>query len=94
MMSLTSRPRLADKARLRFDRKSERTMVLFPEKGLELSPTAADVVHLCTGEHTVAEIVERLLQRYAAEDRAAVEREVIEFLNTMAERCLIVEAIP
>jgi coenzyme PQQ biosynthesis protein PqqD len=94
MMSLTSRPRLADKARLRFDRKSERTMVLFPEKGLELSPTAADVVHLCTGEHTVAEIVERLLQTYVTEDRVAVEREVIEFLNTMAERCLIVEAVP
>ena len=93
MMSLTSRPRLADKARLRFDRKSERTMLLFPEKGLELSPTAADVVHLCTGEHTVAEIVERLLQTYVTEDRVAVEREVIEFLNTMAERCLIVEAV-
>src|SRR5206468_9344772 len=46
MMSLTSRPRLAAKARLRFDRKTERTMILFPEKGLELSPTAADVVHL------------------------------------------------
>jgi coenzyme PQQ biosynthesis protein PqqD len=94
MMSLTSRPRLADKARLRFDRKSERTMVLFPEKGLELSPTAADVVHLCTGEHTVAEIVERLLQRYSTDDRTLVEREVLEFLNTMAERCLIVEAVP
>jgi hypothetical protein len=51
-------------------------------------------VHLCTGEHTVADIVERLLQRYATEDRAAVEREVIEFLNTMAERCLVVEGVP
>jgi len=94
MMSLASRPRLAAKARLRFDRKTERTMVLFPEKGLELSPTAADVVHLCTGEHTVAEIVEQLLQRYTTDDRAAVEREVLEFLNTMADRCLIVEAVP
>ena len=94
MMSLASRPRLAAKARLRFDRKTERTMVLFPEKGLELSPTAADVVHLCTGEHTVAEIVEQLLQRYTTDDRAEVVREVLEFLNTMADRCLIVEAVP
>lgn len=89
MISRKSRPRLAAKARLRFDRKTRRTLVLFPEKGLELSPTAADIVRLCTGEHTVAAIVERLLEKYAERDRKTVEREVLEFLNTMADRCLI-----
>ena len=53
-MDASSRPRLAPKARLRFDRKSSRYMLLYPERGLVLNATAADVVQLCTGEHTVA----------------------------------------
>ncbi|MGH7819746.1 MAG: pyrroloquinoline quinone biosynthesis peptide chaperone PqqD [Candidatus Binatia bacterium] len=92
MISRDSRPRLAAKARLRFDRQTDRTLVLFPEKGLELSATAADVVHLCTGEHTVSAIVERLLEKYTARDRDSVESEVLAFLNAMADRCLIEDA--
>jgi coenzyme PQQ biosynthesis protein PqqD len=92
MISPESRPRLAAKARLRHDRRTNRLMILFPEKGLELSPTAADVVRLCTGEHTVGEIVDRLAERYANSDRATVEREVVDLLNALAERCLIESA--
>ena len=40
-------------------------MLLYPERGLVLNATAADVVKLCTGEHTVAAIVERLAEKYA-----------------------------
>jgi coenzyme PQQ biosynthesis protein PqqD len=92
VISRKSRPRLAAKARLRFDRKTQRTMVLFPEKGLELSPTAAEIVRLCTGEYTVSAIVERLLEKYAGRDRDSIESEVLEFLNAMADRCLIEDA--
>jgi len=66
-------------------------MILFPEKGLELSKTAAEVVRLCDGRHTVAEMVARLLEIYSSADRGAVEREVLEFLNALADRCLIEE---
>ena len=89
MISAESRPRLAAKARLRHDRLTDRLMILFPEKGLELSPTAADVVRLCDGELTVAQIVERLSATYGGAERATVEREVLELLNSLAERCLI-----
>ena len=89
MISAESRPRLAAKARLRRDRRTDRLLILFPEKGLELSPTAADVMRLCTGEHTVAEIIERLVASYGGTERATVEREVLELLNSLAERCLI-----
>ena len=37
------------KARLRFDRKSSRYMLLYPERGLVLNPTAADVLQRCDG---------------------------------------------
>ena len=89
MISLESRPRLAAKARLRWDRKDERFMLLYPERGLVLNPTAADVVKLCTGELTVGAIVEQLAAKYGTQPREAVEREVVEFLTRMAERGLI-----
>jgi coenzyme PQQ biosynthesis protein PqqD len=92
VIAAASRPRLAAKARLRLDRKTGRTLILFPEKGIELSATAADVVRLCTGEHSVEAIVARLAEKYASSDRAGIEREVLEFLNAMAERCLIEDA--
>jgi coenzyme PQQ biosynthesis protein PqqD len=89
MISLEQRPRLAAKARLRWDRKDERFMLLYPERGLVLNPTAADVVRLCTGELTVGAIVDQLAAKYAPQPRDAVEREVLDFLTRMAERGLI-----
>ena len=87
-MTPESRPRLAAKARLRFDRKAERYMLLYPERGLALNPTAADILKMCTGEHTVGGIVEQLIDRYT-QPRAAVEREVMAFLQTIADRGLV-----
>ena len=88
-LSLSTRPRLAAKARLRWDRKDERFMLLYPERGLVLNPTAADVVRLCTGEATVGAIVEQLAEKYAPQPREAVEREVLAFLTRMVERGLV-----
>jgi coenzyme PQQ biosynthesis protein PqqD len=89
VISPESRPRLAAKARLRWDRKGERYMLLYPERGLVLNPTAADVVQRCTGEHTVAAIVEELAAKYVPQPREAIEREVLTFLTRMAERGLV-----
>lgn len=89
MISPGSRPRLSSKARLRFDRKSGRYMLLYPEKGLVLNPTAADIMQLCTGEHTVGGIVESLMQKYTTQPREVIEREVQEFLTAMAHRGLV-----
>ena len=84
-----SRPTLAPKARLRWDRRGERYMLLYPERGLVLTPTAADVVKLCTGEHTVSAIVDQLAVKYAGDSRESVERDVLTFLDRMASRGLI-----
>jgi coenzyme PQQ biosynthesis protein PqqD len=90
-MSPESRPRLAAKARLRFDRKSSRYMLLYPERGMVLNPTAADVLQRCTGEHTVSAIADELARKYG-HDAPAVEREVLGFLTTMADRGLVQSA--
>ena len=86
-----SRPRLAAKARLRYDRKDERYMLLYPEKGLVLNATGTDIVRLCTGEHTVGSIVDQLAAKYG-QDAPTVEREVMTFLGALAERGLLQEA--
>ncbi len=89
MISAEARPRLAPKARLRFDRQTERYLLLYPEKGLELNPTAADVVRLCTGEHTLAEIVTCLADKYPRQPRTAIERDTLSLLAALADRGLI-----
>jgi pyrroloquinoline quinone biosynthesis protein D len=84
-----ARPRLAAKARLRLDSKTNRYLLLYPERGMQLNATAADIVQLCTGEHTVAEIVTRLAAKYAPQPREVIEREVHTFLDALSARALL-----
>jgi coenzyme PQQ biosynthesis protein PqqD len=91
VISADARPRIASKARLRYDRKSGRTMLLYPEKGLVLNPTAAEIAKLCTGEHSVGAIVAQLAARYGKET-TAIEIEVMGFLSALAERGLLQES--
>ena len=91
MISRDTCPRIAAKARLRYDRKAERYMLLYPEKGLVLNRTAADIAQLCTGEHSVGAIVEQLAAKYGKE-APVIEREVMGFLSALSERGLLQEA--
>lgn len=91
MISAGTRPQLAAKARLRWDRKGEQWMLLYPERGLALNATAADVVRLCTGELTVEAIVEKLAEKYTSQPREALEREILTFLGRLAERGLLAD---
>ena len=95
MIPADARPRLAPKARLRLDRKTNRYLLLYPERGMQLNPTAADIVQLCTGELTVTEIVARLVEKYAPQSPEQIEREVHSFLDALRERALLaLEARP
>jgi coenzyme PQQ biosynthesis protein PqqD len=89
VIEAASRPRLASKARLRYDRQNDRYLLLYPERGLALNGTAVDVVRLCTGEHTVTGIVEQLAEKYTDQPREALEREVLTFLATLTDRGLV-----
>jgi coenzyme PQQ biosynthesis protein PqqD len=88
-IDLAGRPKLAPKARLREDRVTGGTLLLYPEKGLALNPTAAEIVRLCTGELTVAQIIESLVARYGSEKREALAAEVQAFLQSLADRNLL-----
>jgi coenzyme PQQ biosynthesis protein PqqD len=91
VISSASRPRLATKARLRFDRQAQQDLLLYPEKGLALNPTAAAILKLCTGEHTVDTIVDHLAAAAGAEPRERIERDVVAFLRLMVDRGLVRE---
>lgn len=89
MIDAGARPRLAPKVRLRHDRLTGRTLLLYPERGLSLNETASEILALCTGEATVADIVEVLVKKYGEEKRAAVAAEVHAFLQSLADRNLL-----
>ena len=89
MIPPDGRPALAAKARLRLDSKSGSWMLLYPERGLALNPTAAGILKLCSGERTISAIVSELHQQYAGRSAAEVRRDVLEFLDQMIERGLV-----
>jgi len=63
-------PRILHGARLEWDEVRRRQVLLYPEGLVTLSPTAADVVRLCDGGHTLAQIVEALKRQYRGESIA------------------------
>jgi pyrroloquinoline quinone biosynthesis protein D len=89
VISPGARPKLAQKAKLRLDPKTQKQVLLYPEKGLELNVTGGAIVSLCTGEHSFEEIVERLRVQFGQGDASALEAHVAAFLTTLAERGLI-----
>lgn len=60
MAELPDRPKLAKKARLRFDRHSGKHMLMYPERGLALNDSAAAIVKRCDGTRSVDEIAAEL----------------------------------
>ncbi len=60
----TNRPHLARQVRLEWDPVRERQVLLAPEGVLVLNQTGADILGLCDGERTVADIVEELRGQY------------------------------
>jgi pyrroloquinoline quinone biosynthesis protein D len=64
-------------------------MLLYPERGMELNPTGVEILELCTGERTVAEIVKTLSERHAPAAPERIEREVLAFLEALHARALV-----
>ena len=84
-----ARVRLAPKARLQNDRLSGKAFLLYPERGLELSESAARIVAACADEKPVAAIVDELTAA-SGEPRERIESEVLSFLDALDDRGLLV----
>ena len=87
MIAAEARPKLAPKARLRVDPLTGQTLLLYPERGLALNATGAEILGLCDGERCVREIIDLLAARHGAND--ALAGEVQAFLQGLADRNLL-----
>jgi pyrroloquinoline quinone biosynthesis protein D len=84
-VSGSDRPRLARHVRLTFNRTRQRHVLLHPETVVVLNGSAADILELCDGRRTVAEIVAELGARY----QSVPDDEVRQFLTRLvARRCV------
>ena len=81
-------PKLAAKARLRFDRHEDKWMIVYPERGLALNDSAAAIAHKLDGTNTIAAIADDLAKEHDA-DRAAVEKNIIAFVTSLHDKGLL-----
>ncbi|HKU41812.1 MAG TPA: PqqD family peptide modification chaperone [Polyangiales bacterium] len=88
-MDDSARPKLSSEACLRFDRHLQRYFLVAPESGVLLSGNAASIVRLCTGEHTVEQIVQRLCGGRDVSRRDDLARDVRALLDDLLERTLV-----
>ena len=84
-----TRPRLATGARLRYDEVREEHLLLVPEGVVRLNATAAEVLGLCDGERSLDDIAGVLSARY---DGADLRDDVLELVDAMAQKGLVVDA--
>lgn len=85
----TWRPRLASRARLKFDALAQQEMLLFPEAALLLNETGAAIVRLCDGERSLEQIVDALAAQFHGIDRDTLRREAEKFLESIRARGLL-----
>ncbi len=83
------RPRLAARARLKFDAIAGQDLLLFPEAALLLNETGAAIVRLCDGARSVEQIVDRMSENFPGADRDTLRAEVERFLESICARGLL-----
>ncbi len=84
-----ARPTLAPGVRLQIDRTTSEPVLLFPEGLMQLNASAQAILARCDGRSTTAEIVSSLAAEYEA-DEAELRKDVIDCLNTLHNRKLLV----
>ena len=81
----SSRPTLWRLARIDFHPVRQRPVLLYPEGAMLLNDTGAEILKLCNGQRTVAEIAAELGTRYNAD----VTADVTEYLSNLVDRELV-----
>jgi pyrroloquinoline quinone biosynthesis protein D len=84
-------PRIAPRARLKWDAREKRYFLLYPERGLALSDTAGAILKLCDGAHSIDAIVSELSQSRPESDVTTIRDDVLSFLAEMRRRGLVLD---
>jgi pyrroloquinoline quinone biosynthesis protein D len=90
-VSEKSRPKLPRHAKLKFDETRQVWVLLAPERVLAPDEIAVEVLQLCDGIRSVADMVDQLSIKYAA-PREAIATDVIAMLQDLADKGFLTEA--
>lgn len=90
-VSEASRPVLPRHARLKFDDTRQRWVILAPERVLAPDDIAVEVLQLCDGARSVADMIDLLAAKYAA-PREDIGADVIAMLQDLADKGFLTQA--
>jgi pyrroloquinoline quinone biosynthesis protein D len=86
-----SRPVLPRHARLKFDESRKVWVILAPERVLAPDEIAVEVLQLCDGVRSVADMIDVLAAKYAA-PREDIGTDVIAMLQDLADKGFLTQA--
>jgi pyrroloquinoline quinone biosynthesis protein D len=90
-VSEASKPVLPRHARLKFDETRQVWVILAPERVLAPDEIAVEILQLCDGERSVADIIDLLVEKYTA-PRDAIGADVIAMLQDLADKGFLTQA--
>jgi pyrroloquinoline quinone biosynthesis protein D len=90
-VSEATRPVLPRHAKLKFDETRQRWVILAPERVLAPDDIAVEILQLCGGVRSVADIIALLAEKYTA-DRDAIGADVIAMLQDLADKGFLTQA--
>jgi pyrroloquinoline quinone biosynthesis protein D len=86
-----SKPVLPRHAKLKFDETRKVWVILAPERVLAPDEIAVEILKLCDGARSVADMIDLLAAKYTA-DRDAIGADVIAMLQDLADKGFLTEA--
>jgi pyrroloquinoline quinone biosynthesis protein D len=87
-------PRLATSARLRWDHRSDRFILLYPERGLLLNDAGYLALSLCNGRRGTREVASILARRFEIDDVDSVLATLNGFLGRLGKLGVVETAEP
>ena len=63
--------------------------MLFPEGMIRVQGTGRNILQLCDGQRSVAEIVTALSQQYGSADRVKIAEDVCSFLEALQRKRIV-----
>ncbi len=88
VLDVASRPILPRHVKLRFDKARDRWVILAPERVLVPDDISVEVLQLCDGQHSVADIVAILAAKYAA-DADLIQTDCLALLQDLADKAFL-----
>jgi pyrroloquinoline quinone biosynthesis protein D len=79
-----STPRLA--AGVRLGESNNQKVLLMPERALRLNGPSLEIVQLCDGQHTVAQIIADLQKLYSKAEPQKVESDILGYLQLLQDQ--------